>query len=430
MEVFFATFEPLSGILLALALGLLIGVERGWSHRQDADGTRIAGIRTFGLLGLTGGLAVQVGRTLSPWLPVLIVAGAVVAVLIGYWRESEKPDRLSATTTIVAIMTLAIGLLAGAGQGVFASVAAALTTLVLALRRQLHSLVGQLSEGEVQAVARFALISLAILPLLPDHAYGPFDAWNPRQLWMVVVLVSGISFAGYVATRLLGPSRGTIATAAAGAVVSSTAVTASLANRLRKGEESEPVLIAGIAVATAVMVMRVLILVAILAPFALPTLAILVAPAAAFNLAYTGWLLWRSKAAPVAAGPVAVRNPFDIVPALLLAGLVMILSVIARWMLFQFGNGGLATALAISGMVDVDSAIITMSGLPPGSVAGDVAGVILAAPVLLNNLVKAAIAVGIGGRAAGWRAAVPLLLTVAIGLLGLPFLNWAIFQRL
>lgn len=430
MEVFFAAFEPLSGVLLALALGLLIGVERGWSHRDDAKGTRVAGIRTFGLLGLAGGLAAQVGRAVSPWLTVLIVAGAAIAVLIGYLRESKKADRLSATTTIVAMITLGIGLLAAAGQGVLASVAAALTTLVLASRRQLHGLIGQMSEGEVQAVARFALISLAILPLLPDHAYGPYEAWNPRQLWMVVVLVSGISLAGYIATRWLGPSRGTIATAAAGAVVSSTAVTASLANRLRKGEESEPILIAGIAVATAVMVMRVLILVAILAHFALPSLAILVAPAAVFNLAYTGWLLWRAKGATVPAGAMAVRNPFDIVPALLLAGLVMILSVIARWMLHQFGDGGLATALAISGMVDVDSAIITMSGLPPGTVAGDVAGVILAAPVLLNNLVKACIAIGIGGRTAGWRAAVPLLLTVVIGLLGLPFIDWEIFQKL
>lgn len=430
MDAFVSAMEPFGGIVLALALGLLIGVERGWSHREDPDGTRVAGIRTFGLLGLAGGLAMEVGQRLSPWLTIPIVAGAAVSLLIGFVRESEKPDRQSATTTIVGMITLGIGLLAAGGYGVLASVAAALTTLVLASRRQLHSLVGAMSESEIQAVARFALISLAVLPLLPDQSYGPYGAWNPRQLWMVVVLVSGISLAGYVATRFLGPSRGTIATAAAGAVVSSTAVTASLANRLRKGEESEPILIAGIAVATAVMVMRVLVLVALLTPFALPSLAMLVAPAAVFNLAYTAWLLWRAKGALAPAGAVAVRNPFDIVPALILAGLVMILSVVARFMLDRFGHAGLASALAISGMVDVDSAIITMSGLPPGTVAGDVAGVILAAPVLLNNLVKAVIAVGIGGRRAGWRAAVPLLLTVAIGLLGLPFLNWAIFQRL
>lgn len=418
---------PVKGVLLAFALGLLIGVERGWSQRNDADGKRVAGVRTFALLGLAGGLAGEIGRTVSATFAALILGAAIMALLIGYVRSSRSGDDISGTSAIVGIVTLGIGLVATAGQEVLACVLAALVTLVLSSRRQLHAWITALNEAEVQAIARFALIALAILPILPDRAFGPFDAWNARHTWMVVVLVSGFSFAGYVAARWLGASKGTVAMAAAGAVISSTAVTTALANRLKKNEGQPDILVAGIAIASAVMFLRVLVLTAALAPFAFPTLAMLVGPAACFGVLSSARLLWRSRAdATTTPDAFVVRNPFDIGPALLLAGLVLTLSAIARWLLHEFGEAGLATALTISGMLDVDSAIITMAGMPPGSLDGRIAGLILAAPVMLNTLVKAAVAIGVAGRSAGWRAARPLIVSVLIALVALPFVVWGV----
>lgn len=413
-------FAGLENLALAFALGSLIGVERGWSSREAVPGSRVAGIRTFALLGLIGGVAgkLATGLHIAIGGGLLLVCAALV--LIGYRQSLARGASVSATGAVAMLLTLSIGLLATSGEPILASVAAAVTTLVLSLRHQLHGWLGRLSEAELHAIVRFGLIALAILPVLPDQAMGPHDAWNPRQLWLMVVLVSGLSFAGYFASKWLGPSRGTIVTAAAGAMISSTAVTAALATRLRAGDQDAPNLIAGIAAASAVMFIRVLVMVMILAPFALPSLAALIGVSTLISLLCTVWFLRRAQG--TGGGDIPVRNPFDIWPAMILVGLVMVLSVIARWVLDRFGDAGLATVLAISGMIDVDSAIITMGGLPPGSVEPRMAGLVLALPVLLNTLVKAVLAVSIAGWRTGWPAALPLVLSSLGALISVPWL--------
>ncbi len=420
MDELVSLAEPLHGIGLALALGLLIGIERGWSRRQDIEGTRVAGIRTFALLGLSGGMAAEIGGAF-PLMGALLVAAALGALLIGYARSIEA-EKLSATTTIVGVITLAIGVAAASGQELLAAATAAVTTLILTMRRQLHSWVQSLSEAEVHAIARFALLSIAILPLLPDRAFGPYDAWNPRQIWMVVVLVSGLSLLGYAASKKLGASNGVLATAAAGALVSSTAVTASLAARIRAGEGASGALAAGIAVASAMMFLRVLVLVAFLAPFALEALILIIGPGTAVSVGAAAWLIRRGQTTPPSAqDPPALRNPFDLAPALLLAGLVMGLTLLARWMMDRYGDIGLAGVLAISGMVDVDSAVITLGSLPKGGLDARTAALALTAPVLINTLFKAGLAISIAGRRPGWRAAAPLLASVAASLAAAAF---------
>lgn len=412
--------DTIGAIGLSLALGLLVGIQRGWALRNEQAGSRFAGIRTFGLLGLAGGMA-GVLRASDGIVATIILAAAAALVLLGYAALARRTEKLSGTASLVGLLTLGCGFLATTQQATLATILAVVITLVLALRPQLHGWVERLSEAEVNAIVRFALIAMVILPLLPDRAYGPFDAWNPRQLWMVVVMVSGFSFAGYVASKRLGASRGTIATASAGAMVSSTAVTAALATRLRGGEESAPILVAGIATASTVMLLRVLVLVAVLAPFALPALALLVVPAALMSALATVWHLRIAMRGPVQpAEEVTVRNPFDILPALGLMALVMVLSLVSRWVLHRFGDAGLATVLALSGMVDVDSAIITMGGLPSGTLDGRTAGLVLAAPIMLNTLFKAGVAISLAGWSRGWRAALPLVASVAAGLLMLP----------
>lgn len=414
--------DAITAIALSLGLGLLIGVQRGWALRNEEPGSRFAGIRTFGLLGLTGGMG-GIIHSDGAYAGTLIIAAAAALVILGYMEVARHGDNVSGTGSLVGLLTLGCGFLAATQHGSVATIVAVLMTLTLAMRSQLHGWIRRLSESEVLAGARFALIALAILPLLPDHAYGPLDAWNPRQLWMVVVMVSGFSFAGYVASRWLGASRGTIATAAAGAMVSSTAVTAALAVRLRSSEENIPILIAGIATASAVMFVRVLLLVGALAPIALHTLAILVLPAALTSVIGAIWYLRAANRLPAPLlQEVAVRNPFDIAPALGLMALVMLVSLISRWVLTQYGDAGLATVLALSGTFDVDSAIITMGGLPSGALDARTAGLVLAAPVMLNTLFKASVAISLAGWDRGWRAAAPLVASVAAGILMLPVL--------
>lgn len=409
-----------AGIALALGLGLLVGVERGWAHREEAPGTRFAGVRTFGMFGLTGGVAGALFAT-SPVIATLILAACAALILLGYYRMSEHADTISGTTSLSGIITVACGFLAATGEHLLATVITVSMVLLLVMRSQLHRLVGRMSEQEVTAIARFALIALVILPLLPDRSYGPYEAWNPHKLWLVVVLVSGFSLLGYVAAKLLGPSRGTIATAAAGSMVSSTAVTASLATRLRDEERHFAILNAGISAASAVMYLRMLVLVGIIAPFALRTTAVFAVPGLAVSLAASAWQLRQASRHPPAEHKlVNVKNPFAIGPALLLMGMVMVMTLAARWVLAHFGDAELAVVLAISGTVDVDSAVITLGSLPEGTLQPHLAGLVLLAPMVLNTLFKAATAIGIAGRKRVWPGALVLVLSALASLAPLP----------
>jgi uncharacterized membrane protein (DUF4010 family) len=312
---------------------------------------------------------------------------------------------------MVGLLTMACGFLAATGNGLTASVTVGSMILLLSLRERLHKLVGRMSEKDIRAIARLALIALVVLPLLPDRPYGPLHAWNPRQLWMVVVLVYAFSLAGYVAAKLLGPTRGVLVTAAAGAVVSSTAVTVSLAHRMDHQRGDDMILHAGISTASAVMFARVMVLVAALAPFALASFALIAAPAMLVSLTAAALQLRRARreGAQVQA-EIGLKNPAALGPALLLVLLVMVMALAARWVLERFGDQGLALVLAISGTVDVDSAVITMGSLPQGTLAAQMAALVLLAPIVLNSLLKAFLA----GSIAGWRRALPAIATLVL----------------
>lgn len=257
--------------------------------------------------------------------------------------------------------------------------------LLLALRHRSHRLLRGLSEAEVEAVARSAIVALVILPLMPDADMGPLGAWNPRRLWFVVVVVSAISFLGYVAPRSLGPGRFLIAPAAAAALVSSTRVTAAHARRLRDPQAPAAALVAGIAVANTVMFARLLLMTGLLAPFALAGLVGVVLPAGLVQGAFAARALRAHGHAPEGAR-VRLGNPLDFRPALVLAALVGLLAVASRWLLARFGDAGLGALLLISGLLDVDAALITLASLPPGAVEPGQAGLFLASSLRVRCL--------------------------------------------
>jgi len=395
-----------------LLAGVLIGIERGWKLKDQKAGTRVAGVRTFSLLGMAGGIAGLIGLRGQPLVGAIIAAAAVALLIIAYSRELKAQH--DATTAIAALLTVAIGFLAGSGSSGLAMACAAVVVLLLALRTELHGFVEQLDENDVKALARFAVIAGAVLPLLPNHPFGPYGAWNAQKLWLVVVLVTGFSFAGYIANRIFGERRGTIATAVIGGAYSSTAVTISLAQALGKDKRASGPEPAGIALASAVMYLRVLILVGLLATSVLLPFAIITVPALVVA-AVAGFVLLRMNSKD-SEGPAPPGNPIQLIPALGFLAFLAIAAVAARWAEGRFGEQGIAVLLLLTGSMDVDAAIITTGGLQPGAISPALAALALAGTVMINMAVKAGVTLAYA-RSRGLSAALALLASmVALGI--------------
>jgi uncharacterized membrane protein (DUF4010 family) len=394
-------------VATALACGLLIGIERGFTLRREHAGARVAGVRTFTLLGMVAGLAGLIGTMGQPIAAGALIAGAAAVLAVGYSRRQGLAERPDATTPIAAFVTLGLGVVAGSGNPGLAIAGATIVTLLLALKRETHHLIDRLDEDDVKALARYAVIAGAVLPFLPSGHYGPLGAWNPQKLWLVVVIVTGFSFLGYVANRLFGERHGTIATALIGGAYSSTAVTQSLAQRL--GRDANPgAEAAGIALATAVMYLRVLLLIGILAtrvfvPFALMILpALLIAWGAGF---------WLYRTAPKSDAPSAPGNPIALLPALGFVAFVATAAVAGVWAQGRFGESGLAVLLLIMGSMDVDVAIVTLGNLPPDAIAPLLAAMAISGTIIVNMAVKIGITL-VYARRKGIPAAIAMIASV------------------
>ena len=389
-----------------LATGALVGLERGFKLRDQQEGYRVAGIRTFTLLGLGAGIAGLISAG-QPVAAAAIIAGMLAYLAIAYTPKLKAKGDV--TSPIAAATTIAVAFLGGMGNVGLALACAAIIVLILALRDEVHGFVDQLDEKDIKALARFAVIALAILPFLPTHNFGPYDAWNASKLWWVVILVTGFSFAGYIANRIFGAKHGTIATAIIGGAYSSTAVTQSLAERLGSSESggAEP---AGIALASSVMYVRVLVLVAILAPRLLVPFAIVIAPALVVSW-LAGWWLYRK--APHQEGPAPPGNPIALVPALTFLVFLALAAVAARWAQASFGQEGIAVLLLIMGSLDVDAAIVTAGGLPPQAIGTQLAALALGGTIFANMAVKLGVTVAYARRK-GKSAALALSASMAV----------------
>jgi len=347
--------------LLALgyagAIGLLIGLERGWTERGADDGHRVAGIRTFGLLGLVGGAAALIAGSIG----VTIVVLSGIVLIIGYWRQTVASDGQSATGAVAGFLVLGLSALAASGQPETALAGAAIVIFLLSSRQRLHKLVSDLTAREMRAAAEFAIVALVLFPLAPDRGVGPFAAINPHHLLLVVVLVSGISFAAYLAGHHISRGKGPMLTAAVGALVSSTAVTAALARRMRSNLGETGPLKVSLLIASIVGGLRVLVLIAVLAPAAFANSAYAILPGLAVLAAAAVWA--GRGGVPAGDESPPVGNPLELGAAVTFAAIAAVATLGARLASSAFGSSGPLIVYTATGMVDVDAAVLAFSSL-------------------------------------------------------------------
>lgn len=418
--------EWILSLLVSGSLGALVGLERQWERQFGHPGRHVpAGLRTFALWALTGNVC---GLLAREW-GVLVFAAGLVAVgvwtgLFLYFRGLEKPGA-GMTTAATGVLTFLIGGMVAAGQSVAALVLTVLILLLLAGRSRLHAITRQMTREDLRMALQFLAVSGAVLPLVPDQAFGPYEAFNPRSVWLMVVMVSGLGFLGYIAVRWLGESKGIALTGIAGGLASSTATTLSMARMSRARPEVSADCTLAILLACTVMLWRVVVLIAAvhwpLAVSLLPDFAILSLPGAIYAL--TRWM-HRGNPAPPDGGKY--RNPLSLKIAiqfgLLYAVVVFIVKVASAW----FGGTGVMVASFISGLTDLDAISLSLSNLSGnGGIAIPLAiqGILLA--TVANSLMKAGLAAALGSPELRKKVLWVLGITAALGV-AVMLVRWAL----
>jgi uncharacterized membrane protein (DUF4010 family) len=395
-----AAEHPVLAFALALAIGALIGVERA---RLKASGDVGAGLRTFVLVAEAGAVAAWLARELeSPW--VFAAAGALVTALVvaGYLVEARvRPQAAGLTTEIAAVVTYLLGGAVILGAAEIAVALAIATTAVLAFKEPLHGAVARIGHEDLEATLKLLIATFVVLPVLPDRAIDPWGVLNPYAMWWLVILISALSFAGYVATRVLGESRGSVLTGLAGGLVSSTAVTLGFArqSRERAGAEVRP-MAAGLLLAWGVMFVRVLVVVAVVHRPLFRVLALPFAAMAATTLALAvrHYLATRGERAERAPA-VQLKNPFRLTASIrfaLVFALVLLVVELARRTL---PAGGLYVVAALAGLTDVDAITLSMAGLARGGTAPELAAGAIVVAALANTCAKCAFVASLGSAA-------------------------------
>ena len=381
------SLSDLLGVGIALAAGLLIGLERGWHQRDLPDGHRVAGLRTFALIGLLGGLS---GLLAQRWGAIVLgVVLAVVALLVlaGYIVTARMHSVMGLTTAMAAITTFLVGVLAAGGSTLLASAVAVVTVALLQLKRPMHNGIGKLTESELTSGIQLLLISVVILPVLPDRGFGPFEALNPYKLWWAVVLLALLSFLGFVLMRWFGARRGLTLTALLGGLVSSTATTATLARWAKEAPQWRPLAAGGATLACAAMFGRMAVLVAVAAP-ALGTATVgTLGAMAVTGAAFGAYLTTREHARDLP--DLSTQNPLKLTTAVQFALFLAAVLLAGRFLADRFGDAGLLVTAAISGLVDVDTITLSVGRMVGDGVVGaPVAGLAVFLAAAVNQVTK------------------------------------------
>jgi uncharacterized membrane protein (DUF4010 family) len=405
---------------VAALAGLAIGAERERSGHATGPEARFAGVRTFFLLGLLSGLAGWLAdHGLLPLAVALTLGGAALAVVAYIMAARRTPDAIEGTTETAALMVIALGLTAGLGHLVVASGATAVVALALAEKGRIHGAIGRIADEELRAAFQFGVLALVILPLLPVGPYGPLGGIRPRELWVWVLLFSGLTFAGYLLRRAVGNTRGYRMAGFLGGLVSSTVVTLAYSRQSRAEPEVSGALAAGAVAASTIPFARVAVITAVINPAVAAEVLPYFAIPFVVSVGILALTLTRRQA-PANEKPVAVmKSPLRLVSAMRLALALQLVLFVIAFVQRRFGEGGILPTAALVGLTDVDALTLSMAklGFDPGFLT--VAAKAVAIGVLANTLFKMVLAVTMGSGAFRRAAGLGLLGIAAASALGL-----------
>ena len=398
----------------ALGVGLMVGLERGWRDRDLPEGGRVAGVRTFALIGLLGGLLALLGPA-----PQLLLASGLLAVVllfaVSFRRSSDAAGSLSITTAVAAMATFGLGALAAHGNAVLAIGTAVIVALLLDLKPVLHRWVRLIQPAELNAVLQLGVLSAVVLPLLPDAGYGPYAALNPYQLWLAVVLVAALSLLGHIAMRLRGARQGLLWMGLFGGLASSTAATLALARAVRAQPEIQGSAAAAILLACGVMFFRMAVLVVILQPRIAAEIGLFLVLLGGTAFLAAAWL-WRRNVSPDTAPIESQVRVFDLTTALGFGVVLGVAAVAIRAGKDVLGNAGIYGIAFVSGLADVDAILVSSVQMQAqGELAANAAATAILLAAIANTFSKAALAFGIGGARLGWHVVSGFVAIVAVG---------------
>ncbi len=406
------TFERLG---IALGLGLLVGLQR------EKAGSTIAGIRTFGLISIWGAVAAFLSFTFGAWfvpggalaLAALFVVGNVAKIRAGAGDPGQ-------TTEVAGLLMYGVGALAMAGHLAVAAALGGAIAVLLHWKQPLHAFVARLGEDDLHVIMKFALVSLVILPILPRRTFGPFDVLNPFEIWLMVVLIVGLSLLGFIAYRLFGSRAGAVLSGILGGMVSSTATTIAATRTPRK--ETGHATAAIVLLASAVLMVRILVEIALVGPRLLGAAVIPVAALGVLLVAAAALALRRD--AKDGATPIAQSNPAQLRTALIFGLLYAAVTFAAAAAKEHMGVNGLYAVAAISGLTDLDAITLsTARSVQEARLeAADGWRVVLVA-VLANLLFKAGIILLSGNRTLLRWVAPSFAVATALGILFVFFLS-------
>lgn len=386
-------------LAIALAIGFAVGVERGWQERDEVAGGRTAGLRTFSLTGLLGGITGLLVLKVGAWALAAVSLPLGAAYVVFAVQEARAEKNWSVTAVVAAFVVYALGVYAMVGDWRLASAAAVATIGLLAFRGFLHSWLRALTWAELRSALILLAMTFVVLPLLPDEDMGPYGVFNPYQLWMLTILIGGVSYLGYIAIRVFGAGRGMPLAAAIGALVSSTAVVVDLARRVKESPDLARPAVGAAMIAGAVMAARIFaVAIALSRPLGL-RLAPAMAVFALASLGIAGLLAFRSERASGA--ETQVKSPLDFVEVLKFAGLLAGVSAVAHIVSSLFGSAGVLAVGAIAGLADVDAVTLTVGRMVGTSLSASFAAGAVLLAAASNSVAKTGIAFTAGGRRFG-----------------------------
>lgn len=411
-------------LALALGIGFLIGIERGRHTRAEGEGGRIAGVRTFALMGLLGGVAALLSRELGPWVLAATMITYGTLVVAAHALHSRQVKDFGITTEVAELLVFLLGALAVLGDSTLAAAGAVATLAFLSAKPALHGWVQHIKRLELVATVELLVLSVVLLPVLPNRGFGPGGVLNPYELWWLVVLVAGISFIGYFAMKLAGPRRGLLLTAAFGGLASSTALTISFARLGRASPQMAPMLASGIALAAGIMFVRLVVLIGIVDASLVPDLIWPAGLAMATSLVAAAVLVGlevQAREHGTGAAQTLVADPSEVGTALKFGALLATVVLLSHYVRAWLGEAGLYGLAAVSGLTDVDAISLSLARLSTEEVADQVAVRAIMLAAIVNTLAKLAIVAAVGPRGMAWRVA---SVTAAIAMAAVVGLLW------